>query len=139
MPMDKRNYPPDWRAISKRIRAQANQQCQECGVVNGAFGARDKHDKWHDVADIDGLNSDVGYCLFGDDYPKIIRIVLIVAHLDHNTWNNDDSNLKSLCQRCRLRLDGPRHKEHAKATRARKKAEWVEQAHDAVGQQRLDL
>lgn len=33
------------------------------------------------------------------------RIVLTVAHLDHNIKNNDFSNLAALCQRCHNRLD----------------------------------
>lgn len=35
----------------------------------------------------------------------LIKIVLTVAHLDHDIDNNDYSNLKHLCQRCHNRYD----------------------------------
>jgi 5-methylcytosine-specific restriction endonuclease McrA len=42
------------------------------------------------------------------------RIVLTVAHLDHQPENVRDDNLRALCQRCHLRYD--RH-EHARVRR----------------------
>lgn len=44
-----------------------------------------------------------------------------IYHLDHNQANNDDRNLKALCQRCHLRLDAQHHAETARATRRTKK------------------
>ena len=80
MPMDKSRYPPDWKQISLRIRERDGWHCKWCGVKNGAIGARDKYGAWHDEDAIWSLNSTDGYDLFGE-YPKIIRIVLTVAHL----------------------------------------------------------
>ena len=40
---------------------------------------------------------------------KAIKIVLTVAHLDHDVTNNNNDNLKLMCQRCHLRYDA-KHK-----------------------------
>lgn len=37
------------------------------------------------------------------------RVVLAAAHLDHDPTNNRLRNLKSLCQRCHMIHDRPRH------------------------------
>jgi len=81
MPIDPRwaaLYPDDWKDISLRIRAQANQQCQWCGAPNGSTVQR--HDK--DVV-----------------------IVLTVAHLNHDPRDCSDDNLRALCQRCHITYD----------------------------------
>ena len=35
------------------------------------------------------------------------RVVLTIAHMDHNPSNNDLSNLKAWCQRCHNAYDAP--------------------------------
>lgn len=47
------------------------------------------------------------------DGKKLIKIVLTIAHLDHDPTNNNRKNLKALCQRCHNRYDI----EHRKQTR----------------------
>lgn len=121
MPFDRKRYPPNWTSISRRIRERAKQKCEQCGVANHAVGARDMHDAWHDETAIDGMNSTDGMYLFGADDPKIIRIVLTVAHLDHTPMNCADENLLALCQRCHNRLDAPVRARHAAETRRAKK------------------
>jgi hypothetical protein len=46
-------------------------------------------------------------------------VVLQVMHLDHDTTNNDDANLKAACQRCHNLYDQPMRLEHAAVTRQR--------------------
>lgn len=41
----------------------------------------------------------------GGIYLRIVRIVLTVAHLDHQPENVGDDNLAALCQRCHNRYD----------------------------------
>lgn len=132
MPMQRDKYPPDWDDISRQVREEAGQKCEWCGVANGAVGARDRTGEWHDEEDIHEMNAGVGDRLFGE-WPKIIRIVLTVAHIDHDTTNGDRSNLAALCQRCHLNHDRPQHMANAAATRARKRQEAVA----ATGQQGL--
>lgn len=133
MPMQRDKYPPDWEQISRRIRFErANNHCEWCGVQNGATGARDRFGVWHDQHDINNMKSSVGEMLFGE-YPKMIRIVLTVAHIDHDTTHNDDSNLAALCQRCHLNHDRDHHLANRKLTYATRRAARVA----ATGQ--LDL
>lgn len=138
MPMDYSKYPPDWKAISLRIRAAADNKCIWCGVANKAVGARGKDGNWYDWDSIDCMQSDAGYALFGN-YPNIIKIVLTVAHLDHDTTNNDDSNLACLCQRCHLNHDREGHIAKAKITRRIKRLERQRQQAQDIGQGMMEL
>jgi 5-methylcytosine-specific restriction endonuclease McrA len=52
-----------------------------------------------------------------EKWQRPIRIVLTIAHLDHDTTNNEMSNLAALCQRCHLRYDARLHAESAMRTR----------------------
>ena len=82
MPIDYSLYPADWPEISRRIRYErAGNRCEWCGAENG---------KPHPVTGS--------------------KVVLTVAHIDHNIENNDDSNLAALCQRCHLTLDAGQHR-----------------------------
>ena len=70
-------YPPDWKEISRRIRFERAQgRCEWCGAENYAP---------HPVTGS--------------------RVVLTVAHLDHDPANNVDDNLAALCQKCHNSYD----------------------------------
>ena len=74
------NYPPNWPAISRRIRFErAGNRCEQCGAANHWF-----HPETGSV------------------------VVLTVAHLDHNPANNTDDNLAALCQAGHNRYDAPK-------------------------------
>lgn len=75
---NKARYPADWKAISLAIRVRAGQRCEQCGAENG---------KPHP-----GTGS---------------RVVLTVAHLDHQPENCDPANLRAWCQRCHNAYDAP--------------------------------
>lgn len=120
MPMDYTKYPRNWKDISRRIRERDGQRCKWCGVENYAIGARDRFGDWHNEHDIQSMKSSVGESLFGD-YPKMIRIILTVAHIDHDTTNNEDSNLAALCQRCHLNHDRDHHLANRKRTYQRRR------------------
>ena len=82
MPIDpawRKLYPQDWAEISKRVREEAGQRCQWCDVANGALVERPGG--------------------------KVTRIVLTVAHLDHDPRNCSASNLRALCQKCHITYD----------------------------------
>lgn len=129
-PENRARYPKDWKQISASIRERAGNRCEDCGVRNYELGGRDKAGQWHKALP-------VGEKLLRLEYPspgdhaiceglsvalRIVRIVLTVAHLDHQPENCDPSNLKALCQRCHLRYDLHHHKANAYATIRAKKA-----------------
>ena len=77
-PSMKALYPPDWPQISARIRFERAQNRREwCGAVN--------------------------YLTHTETGSKVI---LTVAHLDHNPANIADDNLAALCQKCYNSYDG---------------------------------
>lgn len=48
------------------------------------------------------------------------KVVLTVAHLNHQPEDCRDDNLKAMCQRCHLRMDVPHHRRNAAETRRQK-------------------
>lgn len=81
MPINYKDYPPEFPEISARLReGRANNRCEECGAEN--------HLPHPDTGSI---------------------VVLTTAHLNHIKDDIREENLKVLCQRCHLRLDLSRH------------------------------
>jgi len=83
-PENRSRYPKDWPAIRERIRARSGDRCEgspaypDCRAVNGEA---------HPVTGS--------------------RVVLTVAHLDHQPEHNDPENLRHWCQRCHNTYDAP--------------------------------
>ena len=105
MSISRNLYPDDWADISRRIRFErAGGRCEchrECGhahpggrcnAPHGTTVYRRKTEPWLWRAEPDE-----------DAYP--VRIILTTAHLDHDRANNDDANLRALCQFCHLNHD----------------------------------
>ena len=92
-PENRRRYPPDWRTISDRIRIErAGGRCEctgQCGLH------RDRR--------CEERHGEPARWARG-------KIVLTVAHLDHQPENCDEANLLAMCQRCHLRYDRHWHK-----------------------------
>ena len=96
MPVDYSKYPPEWRTVTRpRILARAGNRCEWCGAGNGAPIPREGREP--------------------------ARVVLTIAHVDHNPAHNADANLAALCQRCHLAHDARQHAESARRTRDRKR------------------
>jgi len=122
LPENKKRYPKDWKEISRRIRFErAGNCCENCGVENHKliirgiwYGVECYQDDDGNIFDAD-TSEEIGDSYVGDvcDNAKVIRVVLTTAHLDHNPENNDERNLKALCQRCHNRYDAV----HRKGTR----------------------
>ncbi len=90
MPCDYSKYPPNWKTeIRPRILERADNKCEFCGLPNYSYVNK----KTRELALQFEENS--------------IRIILTIAHLDHDpeNWNVKDSRLKALCQRCHLLYD----------------------------------
>jgi 5-methylcytosine-specific restriction endonuclease McrA len=93
MPINYKDYHPKWRLISKLIRfTRAKNRCEWCAAENY-----------------------LPHPITGS------RVVLTVAHIDHDRTNNRFDNLAALCQRCHLGHDARQHATNRKYGRNWKK------------------
>lgn len=133
MPCDYKNYPANWKTeIRPAILNRAGNCCETCKAPHNDAIFRGWYNKIECYQTFCGnvYNADTGKLvsigaegidpLKGDPNQQAIKVVLTIAHLDHDTTNNDYGNLKALCQRCHLRLDAELHKRNAAATRRAK-------------------
>ena len=92
MPVDWCKYPSNWKTeIRPKILERENHCCKFCGVVNQSEVVR--HNK-------NGM--------------KLVKIILTIAHLNHDTTDNRDENLAALCQKCHLNYDLRHHLKNRK-------------------------
>lgn len=139
-PENKDRYPKNWKSeIVPRIRERSGNRCEctgQCGIEHG-------HSYCTELDEIDrcGIaNGDVSYmvdgrwqvCLeseAGDEMERrngkvyrAVRIVLTVAHLNHQPEDCADDNLLHMCQGCHNRYDAPMRRrgiqDRARAQRA---------------------
>jgi hypothetical protein len=109
MPIDYSKYPPNWKTeIRPRILERASNCCENCGVRNSVEIRRNKLNPAHymyqeDVEDKPDIQKQAIDLMFD----KPIKVILTVAHLDHDpeNWEVSDDRLKALCQRCHLNYD----------------------------------
>ena len=116
MPIDYKKYPPNWLSeIRPRIMHRANNICEDdnCEFKHleevWAVRYKGKTTGWFKDFDIaislpTSIEMKKGVLV---DNPKIVKVVLTIAHLDHDELNHDvkDERLKALCQLCHLRYD----------------------------------
>lgn len=98
-----RGYQADWPIISRRIRERSDGRCEcegECGLHRYHPGPRRCEER----------NGEVARWARG-------RVVLTVAHLNHDPADCRDENLRAMCQRCHLRYDNDLHRRRSAATR----------------------
>ena len=98
-------YPKNWKEIRAKILERADNKCEFCGVEDHSWRI-----SWRQ-----GVPNDS------------IKVILTIAHLDHDPTNNDPSNLRALCQRCHNRYDAKHRAANRSHTRAlkRDKSEWI--------------
>lgn len=99
-PENKARYPKDWRDIRTAVLIRA------CYVCEGSPQFPD--------------------CRAANNQPHPTtgsRVVLTVAHLDHQPENNRMSNLRALCQKCHLAYDAKHHAANAAITRHEKRGQ----------------
>lgn len=86
MPIDYKEYHPKWSLISRLVRfKRAENKCEWCGAVN-----------------------------YEPNPATGSKVVLTVAHIDHDKANNKFSNLAALCQKCHLGHDLQHHIQNRK-------------------------
>jgi len=109
MPIDYSKYPLDWHSrIRPAVLERAKNCCEECGVENhriikresGSYIYVDTHNFTEEDFKVKNLKAN-GYT----------KIVLTIAHLDHDASNFDVEldRLRAWCQKCHLAFDLPRH------------------------------
>jgi hypothetical protein len=133
-PENKDRYPADWPEISKAVRDRAGNICEACGCPNHAMIRRgvtqDGIPVWRMASDsvyeagrsaIDGRyapNSEPDLVA----YKPPVKVILTVAHLDHQPENCDPANLKAWCQRCHIVYDAPRKAQERRLRDAQRNA-----------------
>ena len=125
MPIDYKRYPADWKERVKRIKERDGDTCQFCGLENGqevysmSIPVRTPAARYQNRAiwfssELDALRFSnalhFDYCLeapMRKGRYKAVKVVLTVAHLDHDEENHDvsDDRLAALCQYCHLSYD----------------------------------
>jgi hypothetical protein len=112
-------YPKNWKAIRAEILSRANNCCEckgECGSKH-AFGEclapNHSLNRWLET---DGV-------LYGYSASDGKKIVLTIAHLNHNPRDSRRRNLKAFCQRCHNRYDSTHRQKNASKTRDRKRGQ----------------
>lgn len=144
MPMDKKRYPPDWKAISLRIREKAGWKCEKCGAADRTLIMRSaKRPEHYIVLDADGCFRTVeGDLLRMSELPSEFdesQLTLVVLSVHHKGVDKPDGtpgdrrdkmdcrdeNLVALCSRCHLLADMDLNIPARKVTRIRKKKQRI--------------
>lgn len=132
-PENRHLYPPrkEWMSIRAEVLERAGNRCEweDCGIENGEWGLRDMTGKWWPSADF--MNGDVPEdVLFepdGAELRQAYRIVLTIAHVDHDPRNNGEPgnrpNLRAWCQYHHLAWDRSHHIANGRKTRDAKKGQ----------------
>ena len=134
MPCNYKNYPPNWfTEIRPRILERAKNCCEQCFVKNYEIILRGewagvKAFQTEDGKIFNAENGEkIGEHYFGEinkkPKAKLTKVILTIAHLDHDKENFEvsDDRLKALCQRCHLVLDKEHHAEKRRETINKKK------------------
>ncbi len=114
MPIDYKKYPANWKTeIRPAILKRAGNKCEQCRVPNHSLicrGIWGNKPVWqNDDGQIHCAETGqyMASSYVGDVWQTVkqplVKIVLTIAHLDHDLTNNHYSNLKALCQRCHLK------------------------------------
>ena len=122
MPIDYKKYPPNWLSeIRPRIMQRANNTCECDGCdfkhleLVWSVKYRGKTTGWY--RDFETANEmpstgeskrNFKTCITERvPNPKRVKIILTIAHLDHDETNMDvtDDRLMAMCQLCHLRYD----------------------------------
>lgn len=116
MPIDYKRYPPHWKSkIIPAIKKRSGNKCECCGLENGqkvysikAWVKSNGKYKFQSLWFRDGMDADREWNNITTSQPiKIVKVVLTVAHLDHDeeNWDVELDRLKHMCQICHLRYD----------------------------------
>ena len=123
MPINYKRYPPTWKTkIVPAVLKRANNCCEFCGLQNGIIVWSIFHKAIRKGKHCKRVEWFVKFPLVSGQVPKAVRVVLTVAHLDHDETNHNVSleRLAAACQLCHLRYDAIE-----KAKRKMRQAEFI--------------
>lgn len=89
-------YPPDWKVLRVSVLERAGHRCEGSPAYPSC---RAENHQPHPTTGS--------------------RVVLTIAHLDHDPRNSDPANLRAWCQRCHVTYDAAHHASTAARTRQR--------------------
>ena len=124
-PENKKLYPKNWKAIREEILDRAERRCEcsgECELVH-PINPDPESDRRCAVINHKRIEWDPIYPGLWDQGDEGVRIVLTIAHLNHNPKDNRRRNLKAMCQRCHNRYDRKHRQRNAALTRKRRREE----------------
>lgn len=131
MPIDYKKYHPKWSLISRLIRTKrAKNRCEWCDVENHSIIDKETRQQasiqqlleYESIIQMPNLKIAKSKVL---KKLGLTKIVLTVAHLDHDKKNNRFDNLKALCQKCHLNYDLKHHVENRKYGRDWKRDQTI--------------
>ena len=115
-PENRARYPKNWKEIRQAILNRAYNRCEFCGVQNGVWRTKPMWGRKgfvyihkHKAAEAAAKGQ------------ELTKIVLTIAHLDHQPENNDPANLRALCQKCHNDYDREHRQRNAAITRQQKR------------------
>lgn len=127
LPENRDRYPDNWDEIRGEILRRASNRCEFCKAENHS-------EIWRGEGDDAGTYMDWRCWVYREDngewvrwaykesgpYNKerLVKVVLTIAHLDHQPEHNEPENLRALCQQCHNRYDV----QHRQQTRRRRRA-----------------
>lgn len=108
MPCNYKHYPENWKQIRQQVLDEQGHRCAFCHVANYEHIIRGKWngqpcwltDEGQVYSWPEGKYLGETYLGWIEDGDREIRVVLTVAHLDHDNTNTDRQNLAGLCQKC---------------------------------------
>jgi endo-1,4-beta-D-glucanase Y len=124
MPIDYSKYPKNWKEIRTTVLERAGNRCEVCGVKNYewllSLKVMDRKGKLHtEWIQEETLPDFIIKCQKEKQTIlsiKHVRVILTIAHLDHDADNHDVelNRLKAMCQLCHLRYDKQEHRRSKK-------------------------
>lgn len=116
-------YPKEWKAIRAGVLLRAANRCEQCLAPNGEVIARHADGQTYMLERGEVFDAETGAHVGlarGSEYwvARFVRVVLTVAHLDHDERNNDATNLRALCQMHHLRHDAADNARRRRTSRA---------------------
>lgn len=127
MPIDYSKYPPNWlNEIRPRIMKRANNTCEAEGCdfkhLEYVWSIKYKGEPTEWFTHMSDAQNHRCECVI----PKNVKVILTIAHLDHDEENQNvqDDRLKAMCQICHLRYDAPEKARRRKEKQNQNKLEF---------------